>query len=906
MFGKIAKSLFGSANERYIKKLQKEIKAIENLEPEFEALSDDALKQKTALLKNRLKAGETLDDLLIEAFATVREAAKRTLGLRAFPVQLIGGMVLHEGQIAEMRTGEGKTLVSVFAVYLNALEGKGVHVVTVNDYLAKRDSEWMGKIYEFLGLSVACITHGLSDIERKAAYNCDITYATNNELGFDYLRDNMKYSAEDKVQRAFHYAIVDEVDSILIDEARTPLIISGPSDDHSGLYTQIDEIVKTLSAEDYEIDQKSRSIQFTEEGNENLEDKLRKAGLLTEGSLYDTFNISLIHHATQAAMANFVFIKDVDYMVKNGPSGQMEVMIIDPFTGRTMEGRRWSNGLHQAVEAKEKVDIQPENQTLASITYQNYFRLYPKLAGMTGTAMTEAGEFYEIYKLEVIDIPTNIAIKRTDYDDMIYLNEKDKITAVVDLVKECIDRGQPVLVGTASVEKSEELSGIFRKIGIKHNVLNARQHEREAETIALAGEPKAVTIATNMAGRGTDIQLGGNLDMRIKNECAHISDEKEKEKIAQKIAQEVTANKQKVKEAGGLAVIGTERHESRRIDNQLRGRSGRQGDEGLSRFYLSLEDDLMKRFGSDRLDTMLRRFGLKEGEAIEHPWVTKALERAQKNVENFNFEARKQALKYDDVLNDQRREIYAQRNEIMDSDDLTETILNIQEETVEDLLDSVIPPKSFKEQWDIENLKARSQALFNITSDKIDSWLEEENIDEYALKEYLISSAKKDYLAHKAQYGESFDNLEKNILLQVIDHQWQEHLLTLDHLRQGIGLRAYGQRNPLDEYKREAFGLFQNLLENIRNQMASVLSHLSIQYAAPTPPAQELQTAAQEPKAEAAASPAKAKSGQNEKTVTYSPFDKNDPATWEHSVPRNAPCPCGSNKKYKQCHGKLA
>ncbi len=897
MFGKIAKGLFGSANERYIKRLQKEIKAIEALEPALEVLSDDALKQKTDDFKKRLSAGETLDDILVEAFATVREAAKRTLGLRAFPVQLVGGIVLHKGQIAEMRTGEGKTLVSTFAVYLNALEDKGVHVVTVNDYLAKRDSEWMGKIYEFLGLSVSCIVHGLSDSERKAAYNCDITYATNNELGFDYLRDNMKYSLEDMVQRPFHFAIVDEVDSILVDEARTPLIISGPSDDHSDLYQHMDTIVKTLKPEDYEIDQKSRSIQFTEEGNEALEDKLRKDGLLIEGSLYDTANVSLIHHATQAAMANFVFVKDVDYMVKPSQYGKPEVMIIDPFTGRTMEGRRWSNGLHQAVEAKEKVDIQPENQTLASITYQNYFRLYPKLAGMTGTAMTEAGEFHEIYKLEVIDIPTNIPVARKDFDDMIYLTEKDKITAVVDHVKECIGRGQPVLVGTASVEKSEELSETFRKIGIKHNVLNARQHEREAETIALAGEPASVTIATNMAGRGTDIQLGGNLEMRIKDECADITDEKEKQKKIEHIRNQVQEARLKVKEAGGLAVIGTERHESRRIDNQLRGRSGRQGDEGLSRFYLSLEDDLMKRFGSDRLDTMLRRFGLKEGEAIEHPWVTKALERAQKNVENFNFEARKQSLKYDDVLNDQRREIYAQRLEIMETKDLTEVILNIQEETAEDLLHMVIPPKTPVDECDIDVLKSRALSLFNIPAEKIDEWLKDEDIDEYKLKEHFIDAAKTTYLFYKAQYGENFNHLEKNILLQVIDNQWQDHLLTLDHLRQGIGLRAYGQRNPLDEYKREAFQLFQVLLENIRNKMASVLSHISIQQAPPEEPAA--------PPMAPLAKPHNHQEKTNE-LPDYKPFDANDESTWKDNVPRNAPCPCDSGKKFKQCHGKLA
>ncbi|MFV0321537.1 MAG: preprotein translocase subunit SecA [Alphaproteobacteria bacterium] len=889
MFGKFAKSVFGTANERYIKKLQKHIHAIEKLEPEYAALSDNEIKAKTEEFKERLRNGASLDDILVEAFANVREAAKRTLNLRAYPVQLIGGIVLHRGQIAEMRTGEGKTLVSTFAVYLNALEGKGVHVVTVNDYLASRDAEWMGAVYKFLGLTVGCIVHGLNDDERRAAYNCDITYATNNELGFDYLRDNMKYSRADMVQRPFNYAIVDEVDSILVDEARTPLIISGPSEDHSDLYKTMNEIIKTLKPEDYEIDQKSRSIQFTEEGNEVLETKLRQAGIMTEGSLYDTSNITLIHHSTQAAMANFVFVRDVDYMVKPGNSGSLEVMIIDPFTGRTMEGRRWSNGLHQAVEAKEGVDIQSENQTLASITYQNYFRLYPKLAGMTGTAMTEAGEFMEIYKLEVIDIPTNVPITRKDHDDLIYLTEKDKLDAVIAQIKECIGNNQPVLVGTASVEKSEELSNILKKLNIKHNVLNARQHEREAEVIALAGEPGNVTIATNMAGRGTDIQLGGNLDKLIKD---NPNDEPQNIKIL------VQNNREKVLAGGGLAVIGTERHESRRIDNQLRGRSGRQGDVGLSRFYLSLEDDLMRRFGSDRLDGMLRKFGLKEGESIEHPWVTKALERAQKNVENYNFDARKQSLKYDDVLNDQRREIYGQRIDIMDADDLQETILDVFEETAERVITRSIPAKAYADQWDIETLTQDMSRIFGIDDVRVDAWIKEEAVDENMLIERVLEQMNKRYLEQKELYGEAFNDIEKNLMLQIIDRQWQEHLLTLDHLRQGIGLRAYGQRNPLDEYKREAFELFQILLEKIREQTCSVLSHLVIQARNTAEDDAQSMPPQQAPEGNIADT--------NEPELEYPEgFDPNDPETWASFVSRNSPCPCGSGKKFKQCHGKL-
>ncbi len=866
MLGKIAKSLFGTANERYIKKLQPTVNKIEALEAEFESLSDEEIRLKTDQFRERLQKGESLDDILVEAFAAVREAAKRTLGLRAYLVQLTGGIVLHRGQIAEMRTGEGKTLVSTFAIYLNALEGKGVHVVTVNDYLANRDAEWMGVIFEFLGLNVGCVLGGMDDEQRHHAYRCDITYGTNNEFGFDYLRDNMKYSKETMVQRPFNFAIVDEVDSILVDEARTPLIISGPSENHSDLYLAMNDIIGQLEESDYEVDLKSRSLQFTEQGNINLEDKLRDAGLLTEGTLYDIQNVSLVHHATQAAMAQYVFVPNVDYMVKN-----KQVMIIDPFTGRTMEGRRWSNGLHQAVEAKEGVEIQPENQTLASITYQNYFRLYPKLAGMTGTAMTEAGEFMEIYNLEVIDIPTNVPVIRQDLDDLIYLTEEDKNAAVIDQIKECINKGQPVLVGTASVEKSEELSKALKKEKINHNVLNAKHHEREAEIIAQAGLPGKVTIATNMAGRGTDIKLGGNLELALQEAGDKADTKKLKEEFAQ--------NRQKVLDGGGLAVIGTERHESRRIDNQLRGRSGRQGDPGFSRFYLSLQDDLMKRFGSDKLDSMLRRFGFEQGESIEHKWVTSALERAQKRVEGFNFDARKQALDYDNVLNDQRKAIYEQRLDIMEDDDLLDDILQMYDEVAEDILNDTIPQGSYIESWDLDALAARAARAFGI-SDDIKIWAKEEGVGEAQLKERFVEYAKTEYQKKKETYKEAFNDLEKNLLLQVIDHQWQDHLLTLDHLRQGIGLRAYGQRNPLDEYKREAFALFEHLLQKIREQICTVLSNLVIETQAP---------------------PAEARA------EAFAPVDVDEETVqqWLQTTPRNAPCPCGSGDKFKFCHGRL-
>ncbi len=876
MLGRIAKSLFGTANERYIKKLQPNVDKIEALEAELEQLSDEQIRLKTKELREKLKEGASLDDILVEAFAAVREAAKRTLGLRAYPVQLTGGIVLHRGQIAEMRTGEGKTLVSTFAIYLNALEGKGVHVVTVNDYLASRDAGWMGVIFEFLGLSVGCVLGGMDDQQRHHAYRCDITYGTNNEFGFDYLRDNMKYSKETMVQRPFNFAIIDEVDSILVDEARTPLIISGPSESHSDLYLAMDGIIQQLSEEDYEVDLKSRSIQFTEQGNITLEEKLRDGGLLTDGGLYDIQNVSLVHHATQAAMAQYVFVPNVDYMVKN-----KQVMIIDPFTGRTMEGRRWSNGLHQAVEAKEGVEIQPENQTLASITYQNYFRLYPKLAGMTGTAMTEAGEFMEIYNLEVIDIPTNVPVVREDFDDLIYLTETDKNAAVIEQIKQCINKGQPVLVGTASVEKSEELSKALKKEKIKHNVLNAKHHEREAEIIAQAGLPGKVTIATNMAGRGTDIKLGGNLELALEE---HQDTTKDIEALKEEFAQ----NRQKVLDGGGLAVIGTERHESRRIDNQLRGRSGRQGDPGFSRFYLSLQDDLMKRFGSDKLDNMLRRFGFEEGESIEHKWVTSALERAQKRVEGFNFDARKQALDYDNVLNDQRKAIYEQRFDIMESEDLFEDILEMYDEVADDILDDTIPQGSYIEQWDLDALAERASRTFGINKDDIKAWAKEEGVGEAQLKQRFVEYAKTEYQKKKEIYKEAFDDLERNLLLQVIDHQWQEHLLTLDHLRQGIGLRAYGQRNPLDEYKREAFALFEHLLQKIREQICTVLSNLVIETQAEEPTSAQQETLA------------------SSVQTAVQDVDDETLKQWLQTVPRNAPCPCGSGDKFKFCHGRLS
>ncbi|MCE2762342.1 MAG: preprotein translocase subunit SecA, partial [Acetobacteraceae bacterium] len=834
MFARLAAAIFGTSNDRALKRYQSRVPAINALEPRLQALSDEALAGQTALFRERLAKGEALDALLPEAFATVREASRRVLGLRHFDVQMIGGMVLHEGKIAEMKTGEGKTLVATLPVYLNALPAKGVHVVTVNDYLAKRDAEWMGRVYGFLGLTVGVIVHGLTDDQRQAAYACDVTYGTNNEYGFDYLRDNMKYRLEDMAQRDFAYAIVDEVDSILVDEARTPLIISGPTDDTSDLYRRTDEVMKELvkDKETYEKDEKQRAVSLTELGGERVEELLRQFGLLTEGNMYDTENVSLVHHVNQALRAHTLFTRDVEYIVR-----QDKIIIIDEFTGRMMEGRRYSDGLHQALEAKEHVTVQPENQTLASITFQNYFRLYPKLAGMTGTAATEADEFAEIYKLDVVEIPTNVPVARLDQDDEVYRNAEEKYEAVAKLIEEARGRGQPCLVGTTSIEKSELISALLKKKNIPHQVLNARYHEQEATIISQAGRAGAVTIATNMAGRGTDIQLGGNLEMLARQE-ANASEGPEFETALARHKTEVDAARPIVRDAGGLFVIGTERHESRRIDNQLRGRSGRQGDPGASRFFLSLEDDLMRIFGSDRMGGMLQKLGLKEGEAIVHPWINKALERAQKKVEARNFDIRKNLLKYDDVMNDQRREVYSQRRAFMMANEVAETITEMREETITDIVARAIPENAYPEQWDLEKLDRDVKEILNLDLPVAD-WAREEGIDDDAVRERLMQAVAQAYASRAANVGpEIMRQIEKSLLLQIFDQSWKEHLLSLDHLRQGIGLRAYGQRDPLNEYKSEAFRLFNSMLENLRERVTSLLLRIEIRPDAP-PPAPE-------------------------------------------------------------------
>ena len=902
MFGAIARRVFGTANERFLKTLRRNVDLVNALEPELEALSDDELAARTPMFRERLAAGETPDDLLVEAFATVREAAKRTLGQRHFDVQILGGVVLHRGMIAEMKTGEGKTLVATLAVYLNALEGKGVHVVTVNDYLAQRDAEWMGAIYRFLGLSVGCIVHGLSDAERREAYACDVTYGTNNEFGFDYLRDNMKFRLEEMVQRPFNYAIVDEVDSILIDEARTPLIISGPAEDSSELYMRMNRLMPRLADEDFEKDEKARSVSFTEAGVEKLEGLLREAGLLQEGNLYDIGNISLVHHGNQALRAHKLFSRDTDYIVKEG-----RVVIIDEFTGRMMEGRRYSEGLHQALEAKEGVPIQQENQTLASITFQNYFRLYPKLAGMTGTAMTEAGEFAEIYKLEVVDIPTNVPCIRADDDDEVYRTVSEKYDAIVEKILDCQERGQPILVGTVSIEKSEHLSSLLKKRKVPHHVLNARYHEQEAKIISQAGASGAVTIATNMAGRGTDIQLGGNPEMRIKQELADLDDEDGKARIRA----ETAADKDKVIAAGGLFILGTERHESRRIDNQLRGRSGRQGDPGGSRFYLSLEDDLMRIFGSERIDGMLQRLGLKEGEAIIHPWVNKALEKAQQKVEARNFEIRKNLLKFDDVMNDQRKVVYEQRKELMSADDVAHTVADMRHQVIEDLVARDIPENAYPEQWNMHGLHGEIFRIFNLDLPLAD-WAKEEGIADAEIRDRLLEAADRRMAEKAANFGpDTMRMIEKSLLLQILDQVWKEHLLSLDHLRQGIGLRAYAQRDPLNEYKREAFDLFQAMLERLRERVTLVLAHVELRMdpaaepaLRPPPPPEMHESRADPAFAEADEGPgggATATVRSRQAAVRANP---SDPSTWGR-VARNAACPCGSGKKYKHCHGQL-
>ncbi|HYZ41896.1 MAG TPA: preprotein translocase subunit SecA, partial [Stellaceae bacterium] len=784
MFGALARRVFGSANDRYVKSLGPIVLAINELEPQLEALSNDELRARTARFKQELANGAELDDILIEAFATAREAAKRTLGQRHFDVQLMGGVVLHRGMIAEMKTGEGKTLVSTLPVYLNALTGKGAHVVTVNDYLARRDAEWMGEIYRLLGLSVGCIVHELDDAQRKEAYLADVTYGTNNELGFDYLRDNMKFRLEDMVQRPFHYAIVDEVDSILIDEARTPLIISGPSEDDSELYIRIDRLIPALDEADYEKDEKQRTVALTESGVEKIEGMLRQYGLMHTGSLYDINNVGLVHHVNQALRAHKLFARDTDYIVRDD-----KVIIIDEFTGRMMEGRRYSEGLHQALEAKEGVTVQNENQTLASITFQNYFRLYPKLAGMTGTAMTESQELSDIYKLDVIEIPTNEPCIRDDTDDEVYRTTREKYDAIVEHVLECQMRKQPVLVGTVSIEKSEALSALFKKHKIPHNVLNARYHEQEAYIIAQAGRPGNVTIATNMAGRGTDIQLGGNVEMRLKTDLAPIADPAEREARAAAIRAEIAAAHEEVVAAGGLYVVGSERHESRRIDNQLRGRSGRQGDPGASKFYVSLEDDLMRIFGSERMDSMLQRLGLKEGEAIIHPWVNKALEKAQQKVEARNYDIRKNLLKFDDVMNDQRKVVYEQRKEIMSARDVAATITDMRNETIDEIVAQAIPANSLVEQWDIAGLHAECLRLLALDL-PLTEWAKEEGITSEEVRDRITTSADRKMAEKSANYGpETMRMVEKSLLLQLLDQSWKDHLLSLDHLRQGINLR---------------------------------------------------------------------------------------------------------------------
>ncbi len=893
--GGIARKFFGSANDRRVRSYRSRIGAISALEENIKSLSDAQLAAKTQEFKQQLADGKSLDDILAPAFAVVREASRRVLGMRPFDVQLTGGMILHDGAIAEMKTGEGKTLVATLPVYLNALSGKGVHVVTVNDYLASRDAAIMGRLYGFLGLTTGVIVHGLDDEQRRAAYACDITYATNNELGFDYLRDNMKYDRGQMVQRGHNFAIVDEVDSILIDEARTPLIISGPLDDRSDLYNTIDAFIPLLSAEDYEIDEKQRSANFSEAGTEKLENLLRQAGLLKGESLYDVENVAIVHHINNALKAHKLFQRDKDYIVRNN-----EIVIIDEFTGRMMPGRRYSEGQHQALEAKEKVQIQPENQTLASITFQNYFRMYEKLAGMTGTASTEAEEFANIYRLDVIEVPTNLPIQRIDEDDEVYRTNEEKFKAIIEEIKTAHARNQPVLVGTTSIEKSELLAAMLKKAGFDaFNVLNARYHEQEAYIVSQAGVPGAVTIATNMAGRGTDIQLGGNIDMRLERELEGIEPGADRDAKEAAIRAEVKQLKEKALAAGGLYVIATERHESRRIDNQLRGRSGRQGDPGRSKFYLSLQDDLMRIFGSDRMDGMLQKLGLKDGEAIVHPWINKALERAQKKVEARNFDTRKNLLKYDDVTNDQRKVIFEQRIELMDATDLTETVTDMRHEVVDILVTKHIPERAYAEQWDAAGLKEASLRLLNLDL-PIEDWVQEEGIAEDDIRERLMQAADAAAQDRAERFGpEIMTYVERSVLLQTLDHLWREHIVNLDHLRSVVGFRGYAQRDPLQEYKAEAFELFQALLANLREAVTAQLMRVELVRDQPAP----------EPPPVMQAHHIDATTGEDEfvqaailPTVAPEDRDPVDQSTWG-KVGRNEPCPCGSGRKYKHCHG---
>ncbi len=935
MFAAMAKSLFGSSNDRYVRSLGKIVQKINDIEPSLIGLSDDELRARTQDFKDRLAAGETLDDILPEAFATVREAAKRTLGQRHYDVQMIGGIVLHKGSVAEMRTGEGKTLVATLATYLNALEGKGVHVVTVNEYLATRDCEWMGQVYRFLGLTTGVIVPGLNEDERRAAYNADITYATNNELGFDYLRDNMKYSRDAMVHRPFNFAIVDEVDSILIDEARTPLIISGPTDDKSDMYVAVDVLVRQLGEADYEKDEKQRTINLTEDGTERVEQLLADAGLLGGARLYDIENTQIVHHVNQALRANVLFRRDTDYIVKDG-----KVIIIDEFTGRMMDGRRWSDGLHQAVEAKEGVKIEPENQTLASITFQNYFRMYPKLGGMTGTAATEAAELFDIYKIKVVEIPTNRPVQRRDDEDQFYKDTNDKFRGIARTIGEHAAKGQPVLVGTVSIEKSELLSEFLKQEGVAHEVLNARYHEREAHIVAQAGRAGAVTIATNMAGRGTDIQLGGNVEFRIEDELAGMAEGPERDAAIERIRREVEEERERVKAAGGLFVLGTERHESRRIDNQLRGRSGRQGDPGLSRFYLSLDDDLLRIFGPDTMFARMMRSNLEDGEALPPSrWLSKAIETAQKKVEARNYDIRKQVVEYDNVMNDQRKVIYEQRADIMDAERVDDVLADMRAETVNDIVADACPEDSYPEKWAIDQLIERSQSLLGVDA-PIREWVDEDGIEPLTIQERLAEQAEKLVADKAAQIDEaSWRGIEKSILLQALDHHWKEHLSTLDALRTVIFLRAYAQQQPINEYKREAFMLFERMLQSIREDVTRTVAMAQFRFEEPALPdlpdfltshidpftgendalpmggamagpmggvlpgaANPANAVLTELPMLGAAGAAGAAIGAGAAGAAIGAGAAGDIAP---PASRNAVCPCGSGKKYKHCHGAL-
>ncbi len=912
MIAGLAKSIFGSSNDRYVKSMQKTVDRIAAFEPTMEAMTDAELADQTVKFRARLAEGEKLDALLPEAFATVREAAKRTLGQRHYDVQMIGGIVLHRGEIAEMRTGEGKTLVATLATYLNALEGKGVHVVTVNDYLARRDCDWMGQVYRFLGLTTGVIVPNLDEYDRRAAYDADITYATNNELGFDYLRDNMKYERSQMVQRPFNFALIDEVDSILIDEARTPLIISGPTEDKTDLYMSVDALVKQLAEEDYEKDEKQRSIMLTEEGTEKIERMLESAGLLEGSNLYDFENTQVVHHVNQALRAVFMFKRDIDYIVKED-----KVIIIDEFTGRMMDGRRWSDGLHQAVEAKEGVQIEPENQTMASITFQNYFRMYPTLAGMTGTAATEAAEFFDIYKMNVVTIPTNLPVRRQDDEDLFYKSLEDKFRGIAKTIAEHAAKGQPVLVGTVSIEKSEMLSDFLTQEGCKHSVLNARFHEQEAHIVAQAGRAGAVTIATNMAGRGTDIQLGGNLEFRIGDELAGMEDGAEKDAAIERIREEIRAERQGVLDAGGLFVLGTERHESRRIDNQLRGRSGRQGDPGLSRFYLSLDDDLLRIFGPDTLFAKMMRNSLEDGEALPpSKWMSKAIETAQKKVEARNYDIRKQVVEYDDVMNDQRKVIYEQRNEIMDSDMVDDVVVDMRHETVNAIVADSCPAGSYPEQWDVETLKTRASEVLGLEPD-IDAWLQEDQVDPEMVETRLSEMSDAHVAGKRVDVDDdTWHQIEKSVLLQNLDHHWKEHLATLDALRQVVHLRAYAQKTPINEYKHEAFALFERMLNNIREDVTRTMGRIQFRMEPPPelPVLPDFITSHIDPF-----------SGEDDTrdldggalglvSTRFNPSAAGLPhpdAGGENpyaglEISRNAPCPCGSGNKYKHCHGAIA